>query len=141
MIVATRILNLSALAFTIAISAFLLLLFDWRALQKQCLRDDSCDIGHVAIYDHPWRHDTPIANMFKAVFLAIFSLYWLYAAMCAALEIRCELVIYDQHAASDAPVFCIVRSEVGQMCSTAHPSVSRVVLAQLAPCIHLESTE
>ena len=87
-VIATRVLNLAALAFTIAISAFLLLLFDWRALRSECLRSDACDIADVAVYGHPWRHDSPAARTFKAVFLAIFSLYWLYSAMCAALEIR-----------------------------------------------------
>jgi hypothetical protein len=88
-IIATRALNLAALAFTIAVSGFLLLLFDWSALRSACLREDTCDMSDVAVFRDPLAHVTAAGALFKGTFLAIFSLYWLYMAATAAVEIRC----------------------------------------------------
>ena len=46
-IVVSRILNVLALAFTIAFSAFLLLFVKWRALHSECIVRDTCDISEV----------------------------------------------------------------------------------------------
>ncbi len=43
----SRLLNLLALGFTIAFSAFLLLFVKWRALKSPCIQDDTCDISDV----------------------------------------------------------------------------------------------
>ena len=46
-ILVSRILNLLALAFTIAFSAFLLLSVKWGALHSECILRDTCDISEV----------------------------------------------------------------------------------------------
>ncbi len=43
----SRVLNLLALAFTIAFSAFLLLFVKWHALRSECILKDTCDISEV----------------------------------------------------------------------------------------------
>ena len=49
MILVSRLLNLLALGFTIAFSAFLLLFVRWRALRSECILADTCDISEVAL--------------------------------------------------------------------------------------------
>lgn len=51
-ILVSRILNLLALAFTIAFSAFLLLFVKWRALHSECILRDTCDISEVCPIEH-----------------------------------------------------------------------------------------
>ena len=46
----SRILNLLALAFTIAFSAFLLLSVKWGALHSECILRDTCDISEVSLH-------------------------------------------------------------------------------------------
>ena len=46
-ILVSRVLNLLALAFTIAFSAFLLLFVKWHALRSECILKDTCDISEV----------------------------------------------------------------------------------------------
>ena len=46
-------LNILALAFTIAFSSFLLLYVNWAALHSECIVQDTCDIISVALYSHP----------------------------------------------------------------------------------------
>ena len=53
-ILVSRILNLLALAFTIAFSAFLLLSVKWGALHSECILRDTCDISEVS--PHLWAH-------------------------------------------------------------------------------------
>lgn len=43
----SRLLNLAALGFTVAMSALLLLYVKWGALQAECLRKDTCDLMEV----------------------------------------------------------------------------------------------
>jgi len=45
----SRLLNLLALGFTIAFSAFLLLFVKWSALKSQCIQEDTCDISEVVL--------------------------------------------------------------------------------------------
>jgi hypothetical protein len=45
--VVSRLLNLLALAFTVCMSAFLLLLVNWSGLRDECIRADTCDIWEV----------------------------------------------------------------------------------------------
>ena len=52
MIVVSRILNVLALAFTIAFSAFLLLFVKWRALNSECIVRDTCDISEVTFLSY-----------------------------------------------------------------------------------------
>ena len=87
MIIATRVLNVAALVFTIAASAFLLLILNWPALSAQCLRKDECDILDKAVKS-PWDHESWASIAFKGSFLAVASLLALYSAASAALEIR-----------------------------------------------------
>lgn len=46
-IVVSRMLNLLALAFTIAFSSFLLLFVKWHAFRSECILKDTCDISEV----------------------------------------------------------------------------------------------
>ena len=46
-ILVSRVLNLLALAFTIAFSAFLLLFVKWHALRSECILKDTCDISEA----------------------------------------------------------------------------------------------
>lgn len=85
-IVASRILNLGALAFTIVMATFLLLIFDRHGLKAQCLLDDTCDMATVAV-KHPWSQETPLALLFKLIFLGMFSFYWVYSAVSASIEV------------------------------------------------------
>jgi autophagy-related protein 9 len=48
-ITVSRILNLLALGFTIAFSAFLLLFVRWHALHSECILRDTCDISQVLL--------------------------------------------------------------------------------------------
>ena len=43
-------LNVLALAFTIAFSTFLLLFVNWSALHSECIVNDTCDIASAAVY-------------------------------------------------------------------------------------------
>ncbi len=40
-------LNLAALGFTVVLSGFLLIWVDWRALDSDCVKADTCDISEV----------------------------------------------------------------------------------------------
>ena len=46
-IAVSRVLNLLALGFTIAFSAFLLLFVRWGALRSECILADTCDISEA----------------------------------------------------------------------------------------------
>ena len=59
-ILVSRILNLLALAFTIAFSAFLLLSVKWGALHSECILRDTCDISEVSLYIPKLRINTPV---------------------------------------------------------------------------------
>ena len=47
MTLTARVLNLAALAFTLAVSAVLLLWVDYAGLQAECLRRDECNVWDV----------------------------------------------------------------------------------------------
>ena len=98
-IIATRLCNLAAIAFTIAASALLAFYFDWPALRAHhaCLRADTCDVKDVAIYSRPWERGSAMARGCKVVLLGAAALYWLYAALQAALEVRCGLPVPVHH--------------------------------------------
>ena len=53
-ILVSRILNLLALAFTIAFSAFLLLFVKWQALHSECILRDTCDISEASWLAKPF---------------------------------------------------------------------------------------
>lgn len=86
-IVAARLVNLAALAFTIAMAGFLLLVVNFSGLKDPCLHDNKCDIADAALYKHPLAHGSAFSTMFKLSFLGIFSLYWLWSAAVSAVEI------------------------------------------------------
>ena len=87
-IVASRILNLGALAFTIVMATFLLLIFDRDGLKQPCLHEDTCDMATVAV-KHPLADESPLPLLFKLAFLGMFSLYWVYSAVNGAVEVWC----------------------------------------------------
>ena len=59
-ILVSRILNLLALAFTIAFSAFLLLSVKWGALHSECILRDTCDISEVRPHTPKPLTNTPV---------------------------------------------------------------------------------
>jgi hypothetical protein len=88
---AARLANLAALAFTIAMAGFLLLVVDFHGLKNPCLQqlDNHCDISDAALHKNPLAHGSALSRMFKLSFLGMFSLYWLWSAAVSALEIWC----------------------------------------------------
>jgi Autophagy protein ATG9 len=86
---AARLVNLAALAFTIAMAGFLLLAVDFHGLKDPCLHQNTCDISDVALHKKPLAHGSALGRMFKLSFLSIFSLYWLWSAAVSAVEVWC----------------------------------------------------
>lgn len=82
----SRILNLLALGFTIAFSAFLLLFVKWSAFKSSCIQDDTCDISEVVLNLHPWKNGFTFWNVSVAIYLAIFMTYWLYNCVHMMLD-------------------------------------------------------
>jgi hypothetical protein len=101
------VLNLAALAFTIGMAAFLMLFLNWHGLSAPCLATDTCDISQVAIHKRPFAFGSPLANTFKAAFLAIFSIHWLWSAATAAVEIWYAITRSAFHTIYiKVPLFC-----------------------------------
>lgn len=97
-IVVSRGLNLAALAFTVAFSAFLLLGVDWRALHAECLAPHdrgSCDILSVAVHAHPLRGRSPALVALAAAYVALCCCYWLWSAAAAVTDLRGALEARD----------------------------------------------
>ena len=70
-ILVSRILNLLALAFTIAFSAFLLLSVKWGALHSECILRDTCDISEVSLNTPELLINTPVLIGLKEALDAI----------------------------------------------------------------------
>ena len=90
-ILASRLLNLVALGFTICFSAFLLLGVDWGALHSRCLMAHdrgSCDILSVAVHAHPLAGRSPALVALAATYVALCCLYWVWSAAAAVGELR-----------------------------------------------------
>eukprot|EP00887_Chlorella_sp_A99_P005099 scaffold25.g5099.t1 len=87
-ILASRVLNLLALGFTVAMSALLLLYARWGALGEQCLKDDTCDIWDVAVRRHPLEGGLSPWRALCLAYLAIFSSYWVFALVHLVAEVR-----------------------------------------------------
>ena len=77
----SRLLNLAALAFTIATSALLLLFVDWAALHADCIRADSCDIWDAAVRRHPLAGRGGAWPLLVVTYLAALTAYWAFAAV------------------------------------------------------------
>jgi autophagy-related protein 9 len=95
---ASRLLNLAALAFTVVFSAFLLLGVDWGALHSQCLMAHdraSCDILTVAVHAHPLRGRSPALVALAGAYVGLCCLYWLWSAAAAVAELRSVLETRD----------------------------------------------
>jgi hypothetical protein len=79
-----RLLNLTALAFTICFSGFLLLAVNWPALHSECLVPHdphaSCDLLAVALHKQPWREHPRALVALVGLYLALCGLYWLWSA-------------------------------------------------------------
>jgi hypothetical protein len=80
-----RLLNLTALAFTICFSGFLLLAVNWQALHSECLVPHdphvSCDLLAVAIHRQPWREHSRLLVALVGLYLGLCGLYWLWSAV------------------------------------------------------------
>ncbi|KAI3424722.1 hypothetical protein D9Q98_008111 [Chlorella vulgaris] len=84
----SRVLNLLALAFSVVMSALLLLYVDWGALQAECLRRDTCDIWEAAIRKHPLEGGLTLWTGLAVAYLLLFSAYWLAALAHLVYEVR-----------------------------------------------------
>ncbi|WIA42135.1 hypothetical protein OEZ86_009406 [Tetradesmus obliquus] len=87
-----RLLNLTALAFTILFSGCLLLAVNWAALRSECLVPHdphaSCDILDVALHKQPWREHSGVLVALVALYLTLCGLYWLWSAVQLVVELR-----------------------------------------------------
>lgn len=92
-ILAARVLNVLALAFTVMFSGFLLLSVKWSALHSECVVAGTCDIAAVAIDYHPFAKGATAWNVICVIYLAIFSVFWLYSLVHAVKDIHAALDI------------------------------------------------
>ncbi|EIE20298.1 APG9-domain-containing protein [Coccomyxa subellipsoidea C-169] len=92
-ILVSRVLNLLALAFTIAFSAFLLLFVKWHALRSECILKDTCDISEVVFDPHPLKDGFTVWNTLRVMYVAIFAVYWLYNLAHLFVDLREAAVI------------------------------------------------
>ncbi|GAB4821600.1 hypothetical protein N2152v2_008646 [Parachlorella kessleri] len=97
--VLSRVLNLAALGFTVAMSALLLLVVDWRALQAECLKRDTCDLMEVAFRRHPLEGGLTPGRLLACLYLGAFTAYWLVALGHLVAEVRglAEVRHFCQH--------------------------------------------
>ncbi|CAD7695522.1 unnamed protein product [Ostreobium quekettii] len=86
-IILREILNLIALLFTVAFSGLLLLFLDWGALSSPCTEEESCDVVDVIIKHNPMVGASPLMVGLKLLYLAIFSLYWLWTLALFLFEL------------------------------------------------------
>jgi hypothetical protein len=90
-----RLLNLTALAFTICFSGFLLLAVNWQALHSECLVPHdphiSCDLLAVALHKQPWREHSRGLVALVGLYLGLCCLYWLWSAA----QVRKSIVVRD----------------------------------------------
>lgn len=87
-----RLLNLTALAFTIIFSGFLLLAVNWQALHDDCLLPHephkSCDLLAVGIHKHPWEaHSRGLVGL-VGLYLGLCCMYWVWSAVQLVCEMR-----------------------------------------------------
>lgn len=87
-IITSRVLNLLALAFTIAFSGFLLLFVNWGALHSECIVKRTCDIIQACLYKNPLTGHRPLLVVIILCYLAIFSFYWLWTLVHFFLDLR-----------------------------------------------------
>jgi hypothetical protein len=87
-IILSRVLNICALAFTIAFSGFLLLAVNWGALHAECIVKDTCDITAAALYAHPLQAQGIVWGALSLTYLAIFTLYWLWTVVHFVADLR-----------------------------------------------------
>lgn len=87
-VLSARLLNLAALAFTILSSGFLLLGFDYSALNADCLKKDECGLWDVAVLQHPLAGGPTWWVAASLGYLAIFASYWTFAAAHLVREVR-----------------------------------------------------
>eukprot|EP00879_Flechtneria_rotunda_P028308 GHRR01030408.1.p1 GENE.GHRR01030408.1~~GHRR01030408.1.p1 ORF type:complete len:270 (+),score=51.06 GHRR01030408.1:276-1085(+) len=87
-----RLLNLTALAFTICFSGFLLLAVNWSALHSDCLIPHephmSCDLLSVAIHRRPWTEHPKALVVLVGFYLGLCGVYWVWSAVQLAVELR-----------------------------------------------------
>lgn len=87
-ILTARVLNLLALAFTIAISTVLLLFVDWGALSSDCIIQETCDVWDVAFHLHPFADGFTFWKALCLIYLAIFTSYLGFAALHLVQEAK-----------------------------------------------------
>ncbi|KAG7667053.1 hypothetical protein Ndes2526B_g04460 [Nannochloris sp. 'desiccata'] len=88
-ILVARILNLTALLFTIVASGILLLGIDYSALHAECLKTEECTLWDVAFIKNPLRNGPlTLWKSLSVLYLAIFAGYWLFSAAHFVHELR-----------------------------------------------------
>ncbi|GAX83721.1 hypothetical protein CEUSTIGMA_g11146.t1 [Chlamydomonas eustigma] len=87
-IIISGLLNVLALAFTIAFSTLLLLFVNWSALHSECIVNDTCDISEAVLYSQPLRDRGILLDLLILTYLGIFSLYWLWTLIHFLSELK-----------------------------------------------------
>ncbi len=131
---ASRVVNLCTLGFTIWLSEFLLLYVNYDYLRTTCASEpEQCDILRDAVYGEPYRYGGWVRNGVVTLYLILFSLYWIWSAMTlahdaaplAAMRAFCN----QKLALSDRDLYTITWPEVLQrvvhLQATTRLSISR----------------
>ena len=131
---ASRVVNLCTLGFTIWLSGFLLLYVNYDYLRTTCASEpEQCDILRDAVYGEPYRYGGWVRNGVVTLHLILFSLYWIWSAMTlahdaaplAAMRAFCN----QKLALSDRDLYTITWPEVLQrvvhLQATTRLSISR----------------
>ena len=131
---ASRVVNLCTLGFTIWLSGFLLLYVNYDYLRTTCASEpEQCDILRDAVYGEPYRYGGWVRNGVVTLYLILFSLYWIWSAMTlahdaaplAAMRAFCN----QKLALSDRDLYTITWPEVLQrvvhLQATTRLSISR----------------
>jgi len=137
-ILVARILNLTALLFTIVASGILLLSIDYSAIHSECLKTEECTLWDVAYIKNPLR-DGPLTlwKSLSVLYLTIFAGYWLFSAAHFIHELRGLLEV--RHFIS----YNIGMSERSLRAATWPEIAARLVAAQRSVrlCISKDLTE
>ena len=131
---ASRVVHLCTLGFTIWLSGFLLLYVNYDYLRTTCASEpEQCDILRDAVYGEPYRYGGWVRNGVVTLYLILFSLYWIWSAMTlahdaaplAAMRAFCN----QKLALSDRDLYTITWPEVLQrvvhLQATTRLSISR----------------
>jgi autophagy-related protein 9 len=137
-ILVARVLNLTALLFTIVASGVLLLGIDYSKIHAECLKTEECTLWDVAFIKHPLRNGTlTLWKSLSVLYLLIFAGYWLFSMLHFIFELRGLLEVRHFFA------YNIGMSERSLRAATWPEIASRLVTAQrtVRLCISKDLTE